>query len=151
MKSNVWKPCTDLHWQDKLWLWIWRFFGQYAFENNHLLCYWATIHNLTAKIFPILSSSNHFSRLMSCSMSIVPKLCKVKIFQSQSMSTANFGKGLLSRILVYLVWLNQDHSTAAILWSLLNNVTIVVIIWLVAGAYCNLQKIFFLQDCYDLC
>ena len=61
MKCNVWKPCSDQRWQDELRFSIWRFFEQSAFVNNHLLCYWPTIHNSISKICPkfqVLSS--HF-------------------------------------------------------------------------------------------
>ena len=45
MKCYFSKPLSDQRWQDKLWFSIWRFFGQSASVNNHLLCYWPTIHN----------------------------------------------------------------------------------------------------------
>ena len=52
MKCNVWKPCSDQRWQDDLRFSIWRFFEQSSFVNNHLLCYWPTIHNFISKICP---------------------------------------------------------------------------------------------------
>ena len=52
MKCDVWKPCSDQRWQDELRFSIWRFFEQSAFVNNHLLCYWPTIHNSISKICP---------------------------------------------------------------------------------------------------
>ena len=64
-----------------------KIFEQSAFVNNHLLCYWPTIHNSISKIclkFQIISST--FSRSMSCSMSTEQKMCEVKIFQLQSMT-----------------------------------------------------------------
>ena len=61
MKCYVWKPCSDQHWQDKLWFSIWRFFEQSAFANIHLLCYWPTIHNSISKICPKFQViSSHF-------------------------------------------------------------------------------------------
>ena len=41
-----------------------QFLGQSAFVNNHLLCFWPTIHNSVLKIYPefqVLSS--HFSEV----------------------------------------------------------------------------------------
>ena len=38
--------------QDKPQFFIWGFFEQFVFVNNHLLCFWPTIHNLTSKICP---------------------------------------------------------------------------------------------------
>ena len=35
---------NDQRWQDELRISIWRFFEQSAFVNNHLMCYWPTIH-----------------------------------------------------------------------------------------------------------
>ena len=64
MKCDVWKPCSDQRWQDELRFSIWRFFEQSAFVNNHLLCYWPTIHNSISKICPkfwVLSS--HFFKV----------------------------------------------------------------------------------------
>ena len=68
MKCDVWKLCSesllvtsDYCWQDRLQFLNWRFFEQFAFVNNHLLCYWPTIHNSISKICPkfqVLSS--HF-------------------------------------------------------------------------------------------
>ena len=37
MKCYVWKPCRDLHWLDELRFSNWRFFEQFAYQNNHLL------------------------------------------------------------------------------------------------------------------
>ena len=59
IKCNAWKPFGDQHWQDELQFLILRFFEQSAFVNNHLLCYWPTIHLLILKICPkfqVLSS-----------------------------------------------------------------------------------------------
>ena len=64
---------------------IWRFSEQFFFVNNHLECYWPTIHNLIQKIclkFQVLGS--HFFKVNEQ----WTKLCKVKIFQFQSMSNA---------------------------------------------------------------
>ena len=52
MKCDAWKSCSDQGWQDELRFLIWRFFEQSAFVNNHLLCYWPTIHNSISKICP---------------------------------------------------------------------------------------------------
>ena len=106
MTCYVWKPRNDQPWQDELRFWIWRFYEHSAFVNNHLLCYWPTIHNSISKICPkfqVLSS--HF---FEDSMSSEQKLCKVKIFQVQSESMLNvmtyIDKRFRSRILVYRVW-----------------------------------------------
>ena len=48
-ECNIWRPCRDLHWLDKLQFSIWRFFLQTA-QNNHQLCYWLMMHNLISKI-----------------------------------------------------------------------------------------------------
>ena len=61
MKCYAWKRCNEQPWQEKLRFSIWRFSEQPAFVNNHLLCYWPTIHHLISKICPkfqVLSS--HF-------------------------------------------------------------------------------------------
>ena len=43
---------------------IWRFFEQSVFENNHLLCYWPTIHNSIPKICPRFQViSSHLSEV----------------------------------------------------------------------------------------
>ena len=56
MKCFVSKLCsdywTDQRWQDELLFLIWRFFEQFAFVKDHLLCYWSTIHNSISKICP---------------------------------------------------------------------------------------------------
>ena len=52
------------------------FFKQSAFVNNHLLCYWPTIHNLILKICP--KFQGHSSQW---ALSKTWKLCKLKIFQ----------------------------------------------------------------------
>ena len=41
-----------MRWQDELRFSIWRFFEQFFFVNNHLLCNWPTIHNSISKICP---------------------------------------------------------------------------------------------------
>ena len=53
-----------------------RVFEQSASVNNHLLCYWPTIHNLISKICPKLSEEHW--------LPLSKKLCKVKIIQIQS-------------------------------------------------------------------
>ena len=52
MKCDIWKPCSDQRWQTKLQFLIWRFSEQFFFVNNHLQCYWPTIHNSISKICP---------------------------------------------------------------------------------------------------
>ena len=85
MKCNVWRPCSDQHWQDELWFSIWRFFEQSAFVNNHPLCYWPTSHNLISKICPKFQLiSSHLFKVDE----LRDELCEVKIFQLQSMSNA---------------------------------------------------------------
>ena len=64
MKCNVWKQWSDQCWQDKFQFSIWRFFEQIVFVNNHLLCYWPSIHQPIFKICPkfqVLSS--HFFKV----------------------------------------------------------------------------------------
>ena len=39
----------ESHVEDKLQISIWQFFEQFAFVNNHLVCYWLTFHNLILK------------------------------------------------------------------------------------------------------
>ena len=64
MKCDVWKPCSDQRWQDKLWFLISRFFELSAFVNYHLLCYWPTIHNSISKICPNFQViSSHFFKV----------------------------------------------------------------------------------------
>ena len=87
MKCYVWKSCchikvtsTDRKNFDFLFE---DFFGQSAFVNNHLLCYWPTIHNLISKICPEFQViSSHFFE--------VDELLDehwVKIVQSEKIST----------------------------------------------------------------
>ena len=52
MKSNVPKPCRDLHWLDNLQFSISRFFKQASTQNSHLLCHLPNIHTLILKICP---------------------------------------------------------------------------------------------------
>ena len=57
------------------------FLEHFAFLNNHLLCYWHTIHNSISKScaeFQVLSS--HFFEVDVNLMSIEQNLCEVKIF-----------------------------------------------------------------------
>ena len=76
---------TAQRWQDKLQFFVWRFFEQSAFVNNHLLCYWPTIHNLISKICPEFQViSSHFFKVIELLDEHWAKLCKVKIFQLQS-------------------------------------------------------------------
>ena len=51
IECDLWKQCSDQRWQNQPQISIWRFFEQYAFVNNHLLCYWPTIHNSISKIW----------------------------------------------------------------------------------------------------
>ena len=65
MKCDVWKPCSDLRWQDKLLFSIWRFFEQSAFVNHHLLCTWPTIHTSIPKFCPKFQViSSHFCKVI---------------------------------------------------------------------------------------
>ena len=71
MKCDVWKPCiNDQPWPDELRFSIWRFFEQFAFVNNHLLCYWPTLHN---SILPLQLFSKFPTRILlgirACSLS----------------------------------------------------------------------------------
>ena len=53
-------------------------FEQSATQNNHVVCYWPTIHNLMSKICPNFPSqvlSFHFSEVDELLKSILPKLC----------------------------------------------------------------------------
>ena len=62
MKCYIWKACSYLHWEDKPWFSIQRFFEQSATQKNHLLCYQIVIHNLIWKICPKFKvPSPHFS------------------------------------------------------------------------------------------
>ena len=54
-EMRCWKPWRYLHWLDQLRFSIWWFFQQSTTENNHLLCYWSSIH------YSISKSSFHFS------------------------------------------------------------------------------------------
>ena len=54
-RRYVGKSCKDLHWLGKLWFPIIRYFQQSAFVNNHLPCYWPSIHNLIEKIWQRIS------------------------------------------------------------------------------------------------
>ena len=83
MKCNVWKPCSDQRWQDKLLFLIWRFFEQSSFVNIYLLSYWPTIHNLISKIcrkFQVFSS--HFFKVYE-----LLDEQRAKIVQSENIST----------------------------------------------------------------
>ena len=89
MKWDVWKPCSDQRWRDELRFSIWRFFELSDLVDNHLLCYWPTIHNLILKICPKFQViSFHFFEVNELLDEIEQKLCKVKKFQLQSMSNA---------------------------------------------------------------
>ena len=106
MKCDVWKPCSDQPWQDKLWFSIWRFFEQSTFVNNRQLCYWLTIHNSISKICPkfqVLSSqffkvnelfNEHWAKIVR----------KWKNSNVCRMWQDVLIKGLRSRILVFRVW-----------------------------------------------
>ena len=64
MKCNIWRPSGDQRWQDERQFSIWRFFEQFVFVNNHLLCYWPTINNLISKICPKFQViSSHFFKV----------------------------------------------------------------------------------------
>ena len=59
------------------------FFEQFAFVNNHLLCYWPTIHNLISKIYPKFQViSPHFFEVNELSNEQW-----AKIVQSENIST----------------------------------------------------------------
>ena len=83
MKCYVWKPCGHQRWQDKLQFSIWGFFEPSTLVNNHLLCYWATIHNLISKICPKI-------QILSSHLFEVDELLDelwAKIVRSESIST----------------------------------------------------------------
>ena len=114
MKCEVWKPCSHQHWPDKLQLLNQRFF-EHATEKNHLLCYWWIIHNSISNICPnfkcwVLTLITADELLDGHWAKIVPR----KKFQSISnaITCIYLIKGLLSRILVFLVW--PLYSTLAI-------------------------------------
>ena len=66
----------------------WRFFEQSAFVNTIIYCV-TDQPSITRSQRSVLNFKfSVLSSLMSCSMSIEQKLCKVKIFQLQSMSNA---------------------------------------------------------------
>ena len=55
----MFESCSDQRWQIEIQFLILRFFELSDLVNNHLLCYWPTIHNLISKICPkfqVLSS-----------------------------------------------------------------------------------------------
>ena len=57
MKCDVWKPCGDQRWPSGLGrasIFDLKIFelSDFKLVNNHLLCYWPTIHNLISKICP---------------------------------------------------------------------------------------------------
>ena len=91
------------------------FFKQFAFVNNHLLCYWPTIHNLISKICPkfqVLRS--HFFEVDE-----LPYEQWAKNVLSENISTPIYVecdemliKSLPSRILVNFAW--PWYSTWAI-------------------------------------
>ena len=119
MNSNVWKLLFHrvLQWLDELRDSIQRFFVQSATQkklsqNKHLMCYWPTIHNSIWKICPKLQwqvLSSHFSEILWPACWRMQR----KYFNSNLMSMLQYVliKGLLSRILVYLVWPSSWYLT----------------------------------------
>ena len=83
---NVWKPCSDQPSQDEHQFSIWRLCEQFTFANNHLLCYRPTTLDLILKICPKFRVLR--SHLFEVDELQWAKLCKVNIFQLQSMSNA---------------------------------------------------------------
>ena len=94
---------------------IWWFFEQFVFVNNHLQCYWPTIHDSILKIYP------KFQVLSSHLFEVHELLDEkwAKIVQSENISTPICVKcnkiylsiGLRSRILRAWPW----YSTSVIL------------------------------------
>ena len=86
------KLCRNLHWLEELRFLIWRFFGQSAFENNHRLCCWPTVHILILKICPkvqVLSSLFvKVHELFNANCAKKMPVCEVRKFQVQSMLNA---------------------------------------------------------------
>ena len=69
--------------QEELQFSIWRFFKQFVFVINHLLCYWPTFHNPISKICPKF-------QVLSSHLFEVDKLLDVqwaKIVLSENIST----------------------------------------------------------------
>ena len=89
--ANEMRPVRgqDQRWQDELRCSMLRFFEQSDLVNNHLLCYWPTIHNSISKTCPKFHViSSHFFEVDELLDEHWAKLCEVKIFQLQSMSNA---------------------------------------------------------------
>ena len=118
MKCDVWKPCSDQRWQDdsELRVSIWRFFEQFSFVNNRLLCYWPTIHNSISKICPTFQViSTHFFEVDEVLNEHSAKIVRNEFFFNSGLCRMREDvsiKGLRSRILVYRVW--PWYSTWAI-------------------------------------
>ena len=85
--SRKWNAMFERHgdhcWRDELRFLIWRCFEQGVFVNNHLLCFWPTIHYSISKICPKVQviSSQLFEVDELLEMSNKLKMCEVKIFQ----------------------------------------------------------------------
>ena len=139
MKCDVWKPCSDQHWQDEPPFWIWRFFGQSAFVNIYGQCYWPTIHNLILKICPKFQViSSHFFE--------VDELLDehwAKIVQSENISTRIYVKcdTMLRRCIDHrLVIKNCRISCLALIFNL-NNPRTTVSSFLTGLVCCAFQGI----------
>ena len=61
IKSNVWKPCRDLHWLDELWFWLKEFFSNLSFDQPSITRFWRAVLNFKFSAFTFL-------RLMSSSV-----------------------------------------------------------------------------------
>ena len=109
------KPCSDQCWKDDLRFSIWRFFKQFAFVNNHQMCYWPRSLNSISKICPkfqVLSSQ--FFWPMSCSMSTEQKFCK--IVQNENISTPIYVECIDQRF----AFKNSGISCLAFIFNLSN-------------------------------
>ena len=92
MKCNVWKPCSDQHWQDEHHFSLEDFLSNLPLQT-FIYCVtdlvWPTTHNSIWQICPKFQViSSHFFKVDELLMSIEQKLCKVKIFHFQSMLNA---------------------------------------------------------------
>ena len=103
MKCNVWKPCSDQCWQDKLLFSIWRFFEQSSFVNIYLLCCRPTIHNLILKICPKFQViSFHFLGWWAAWWALSKNCVKWKYFNSNLCWM--WGKMYQSKVCVQEFW-----------------------------------------------
>ena len=147
MKCNVWKPCSEQPWQDKLHFSIWGFFEQSALVNIHLLCSWPTIYNLISKICP------KFQVLNSCIFKIDVLLNEhwAKIVQSENISTPIYVECYNIYRWKVFVFKNSSISCLALIFNLNNQRLTVLYAKKIGCRWLNMkcQILFFSSSWYN--